>query len=86
MKNPKVVELFEEKLRESRSPEAGQNRHKQMVFSRNADAKLQEILDLVLRDFVTPWYSFLVPEYHHNFTLLLRDEIWLVMVKVKGES
>ncbi|OQR78149.1 sorting nexin-25-like, partial [Tropilaelaps mercedesae] len=100
-KHPKVIELFKEKLRESRSAQenggattfpsgvpviqAGQSggRHRQMVFSRNADLKLQEIIDLALRDFVTSWYSYLVPEYHHTFTALLRDEIWLVMAKIK---
>lgn len=103
IKNRKVVELFEEKLRESRTPPenggaiAGSvggpvfqgmpsvgGRHRQMVFSRNADIKLQEIIDLALRDFVTPWYSYLVPEYHQHFTMLLRDELWLVMAKIKG--
>lgn len=94
-----MVELFEEKLRESRTPPengcpiggslvlggpGGSGRNRRMVFSRTADAKLQEIVDLVLRDFVTPWYSYLVPEYHQNFTMLLRDEIWLVMAKIKG--
>ncbi|XP_022645239.1 sorting nexin-25-like isoform X2 [Varroa destructor] len=102
IKNRKVVELFEEKLRESRTPPenggaiAGSvggpvfqgmpsvgGRHRQMVFSRNADIKLQEIIDLALRDFVTPWYSYLVPEYHQHFTMLLRDELWLVMAKIK---
>uniref|UniRef100_A0A1S4KSG7 Uncharacterized protein n=2 Tax=Ixodes scapularis TaxID=6945 RepID=A0A1S4KSG7_IXOSC len=70
-----------EKLKEhSRLDSAEKTRH--VVFSRDVDARLNEILDLCIRDFVLPWYRQLVPD-HQCFCMLLRSEMWRVLRNIK---
>ncbi|CAN7942591.1 unnamed protein product [Ixodes pacificus] len=71
----------QEKLKEhSRLDCAEKTRH--VVFSRDVDARLNEILDLCIRDFVLPWYRQLVPD-HQCFCMLLRSEMWRVLRNIK---
>ncbi|CAN8012534.1 unnamed protein product, partial [Ixodes pacificus] len=71
----------QEKLKEhSRLDSAEKTRH--VVFSRDVDARLNEILDLCIRDFVLPWYRQLVPD-HQCFCMLLRSEMWRVLRNIK---
>ncbi|CAN8032653.1 unnamed protein product, partial [Ixodes persulcatus] len=71
----------QEKLKEhSRLESAEKTRH--VVFSRDVDARLNEILDLCIRDFVLPWYRQLVPD-HQCFCMLLRSEMWRVLRNIK---
>ncbi|XP_042145888.1 sorting nexin-25-like [Ixodes scapularis] len=81
-KGRKLLEqLFQEKLKEhSRLDSAEKTRH--VVFSRDVDARLNEILDLCIRDFVLPWYRQLVPD-HQCFCMLLRSEMWRVLRNIK---
>ncbi|XP_064482182.1 sorting nexin-25-like isoform X2 [Ornithodoros turicata] len=81
--NKMLQQVFEEKLKEyNRVINPVPARHPPIVFSRAIDAKLNEIIDLVTRDFVIPWYQTLVPD-HRYFCALLRDEIWRVLWKIK---
>nr|XP_037285481.1 sorting nexin-25-like isoform X2 [Rhipicephalus microplus] len=68
--NHLLKQVLQEKMKEySRSAD---DKSKHIVFSRTVDAKINEIFDLVFRDFVLPWYRHLVPDYR-CFCMLLRN-------------
>ncbi|KAL3188456.1 hypothetical protein MRX96_003429 [Rhipicephalus microplus] len=78
--NHLLKQVLQEKMKEySRSAD---DKSKHIVFSRTVDAKINEIFDLVFRDFVLPWYRHLVPDYR-CFCMLLRGEVWRVLRNLK---
>lgn len=79
--NRLLKQVLQEKMKEY-SRMDGSEKVKQIVFSRTVDAKINEIFDLVFRDFILPWYKHLVPD-HRCFCMLLRGEIWRVLRNLK---
>ncbi|KAL1434856.1 hypothetical protein MTO96_001740 [Rhipicephalus appendiculatus] len=78
--NHLLKQVLQEKMKEySRSAD---DKSKHIVFSRTVDARINEIFDLVFRDFILPWYRHLVPD-HRCFCMLLRGEVWRVLRNLK---
>lgn len=77
--NHLLKQALQEKMKEySRTDE--KSRH--IVFSRTVDARINDIFDLIFRDFILPWYKHLVPD-HRCFCTLLRGEVWRVLRNLK---
>lgn len=79
--NHLLKQVLQEKMKEY-SRMDGSEKSKHIVFSRTVDARINEIFDLVFRDFILPWYKHLVPD-HRCFCMLLRGEMWRVLRNLK---
>ncbi|XP_061183627.1 sorting nexin-25-like [Saccostrea echinata] len=50
---------------------------KKVVITRNVDGALQEVLDLIMRDYIMSWYADLSKD-HEAFIGSLRSDIWVI--------
>ncbi|XP_048774013.1 sorting nexin-25-like [Ostrea edulis] len=51
---------------------------KKVVITRNVDGALQEVLDLIMRDYIMSWYSDLSKD-HDVFLSSLRSDMWIMI-------
>ncbi|XP_062594702.1 sorting nexin-25-like isoform X2 [Saccostrea cucullata] len=51
---------------------------KKVVITRNVDGALQEVLDLIMRDYIMSWYADLSKD-HEAFLSSLRSDIWVMI-------
>lgn len=50
-----------------------------LLLSKNVDPVIEQIVDLVLRDFIFSFYKTIVPQSHENLHVNLKNELWIVV-------
>ncbi|XP_076352448.1 sorting nexin snazarus isoform X1 [Tachypleus tridentatus] len=75
-------EVLAERYKEYEEIWKRESRKQPLLISRNVDAIVHEIIELINRDFVLWWYEDLVAKHEHVLCLI-REELWQVLMNFK---
>lgn len=53
-----------------------------LLLSKNVDPVIEQVVDLVLRDFVFSFYQTIVPQSNENLHVNLKNELWIIVSRL----